>query len=195
MVSESGLRFAFTVLVVLVAAQRLWELDRSVRNEHALRARGAREHAAWQMPIMRVVHAAWLGAMLVEVWWLEPAVVPSVAMGAFTVLMLGQALRLSAMHALGDRWNVRILTLPGSRRVERGVFRFLSHPNYLGVALEIAALPLVGGAVWTALVFTAVNGVLLALRIHVESAALEADSFPRVTSGSRHSTRLSGRTS
>lgn len=195
MVSEGGLPIGFTLLVLFVAAQRLWELGRSLRNERALRARGAREHAAWQMPIMRVLHATWLGAMLVEVWTLDPVVPMSLEVGAFVALLVGQALRLSAMHALGDRWTVRILTLAGSRRVRRGVFTLLSHPNYLGVVLEIAALPLIGGAVWTALGFTVGNGVLLALRIHAENAALEAESYPRVTSRPRLVTSLEKRAS
>lgn len=169
-------RIAFTVLVLLVAVQRLAELRRSRRNEEVLRARGAREHAPEQMMPMRVLHAAWLVSMLVESWLFDRTRALAVAVPAILVVGLGQMLRRLAMRALGDRWNVKILTLPGAPPVAGGVFRRIRHPNYLGVVLEIAALPLVGGAWITAIVFSLANAVLLFFRIRAEEAALRADN-------------------
>jgi methyltransferase len=48
----------------------------------------------------------------------------------------------------------------------------LRHPNYLVVAAEIAVLPLAFGAWEIALVFSILNGLLLAWRIAVEDGAL-----------------------
>lgn len=168
-------RWAFTALVVLVALQRCAELVKSARNERVLRARGAREHAPAQMPVMRAVHAGWLVAMLVEVWALERSPSPWIALSALAVFAAGQALRVLAMRALGERWNVKILTLPGAPPVSGGVFGHVRHPNYLGVVLEIAALPLVGGAVLTAIGASIANAVLLFFRIRAEEAALRAE--------------------
>ena len=53
-----------------------------------------------------------------------------------------------------------------------GPYRWLRHPNYVAVVVEGVALPLVHTAWLTALVFTAGNAVLLAVRIRVEDAAL-----------------------
>ena len=174
--SETSWRVMFTMLVLLVALQRLWELGRSRENEKSLRARGAREHAPQQMPWMRALHASWLASMLIETWVLEPAPSVAVAFPALAVFTVGQALRLSAMRALGDRWNVKIFTLPGAPAVHGGVFAHVRHPNYLGVVLEIASLPLVGGALVTSLVFSVANAVLLFFRIRAEQAALRADN-------------------
>jgi methyltransferase len=46
------------------------------------------------------------------------------------------------------------------------------HPNYLVVIVEFITLPLLGGAVGTALVFSMLNGLILRRRIAVEEAAL-----------------------
>jgi methyltransferase len=175
-VSDLFFRATFTLLVVLVAVQRVTELARSARNERALRARGAREHAAGQMPFMRAIHAGWLLSCVVEVWALDRTPVAAIALPALALFWVGRALRLAAMRALGERWNVKILTLPGEPSVRTGVFRHLRHPNYLGVALEIAALPLIGGAYLSSIVWSLANAVLLSRRIRAEEAALREDN-------------------
>ena len=181
MLTAVGARVLFTTLVAWVAAQRLWELRRSAENERALRALGAVEHAPEQMPVMRALHAMWLVSMIVEVWVLHRVAPLSVFVVATAVFVVGQTLRWAAMHALGVRWSVRILTLPHAPRVTSGMFRWLRHPNYLGVALELAALPLMGGAWITAIGASVLNAALMAWRVPVEERALrEAASAPRI---------------
>lgn len=167
-------RLAFSALWLLVVAQRLWEVRLSKRHEAKLRAAGAIEHAAEQMPWMIALHTAWLVATLVEVWWLRRPFVLGVALPAFALFALGQALRLTAMRTLGERWTVKVITPVGAPAVASGIYRYVRHPNYLGVVLEIAALPLVHGAYLSAALFTGLNALLLWRRIRAEERALAA---------------------
>lgn len=169
MVKEHGWFFG---LVAAFALQRLWELSRSRRNEQALRARGGAEHAPRQMPWMIALHVTWLVAMVLEVAWLQRTPSLQTVGVACVLLVSGQTLRLWAIHTLGPRWCVKIVTLPDEPPVTSGPFRYLRHPNYWGVMLETLALPLMGGAVVTALVFSGLNACLLAFRIHAEERAL-----------------------
>jgi len=171
MVSKIG----FSALVAAVAGQRLWEVRKSRRNERALRAKGAREAAPEQMPVMKAVHGGWLLSMLAETWLADRPFSAKRAAGALAIFGAGQVLRTLAMRELGDRWTVTIMTLPETPPVDEGIFRQVRHPNYLGVTLEMAALPMVHGAWMTALGFSVANGVLLRQRIRAEEAALEAD--------------------
>ena len=185
---------AFTALLAAVAAQRLFELRRSRANEAVLRKKGAREHAAWQMPIMAALHTLWLVGAAVEVWWLDRPVLPWLSGVALVIFAAGQLLRLAAMRALGERWTVRVLTLPGAPPVVDGIYRYLRHPNYAGVVLEMAALPLVGGALRTAILGSAANALLLSARIRAEERALAADNdyfahFGRATPSAEATTR------
>lgn len=183
MVSE----VAFTALLVLVAVQRLFEVRRSRWNEAALKTAGAREHAAWQMPVMATLHTLWLVGAGVEVWWRHPQVYPLLSVVALVMFACGQGLRIAAMRALGPRWTVRVMTLPRAQPVVAGVYRYFRHPNYAGVVLEIAALPLVHGAVWTTVAASAANAVLLTFRIRAEERALAEDNnyFAHFGSGIR----------
>jgi len=163
---------AFVAIVIVVALQRLLEVRVSRRHEAELTRRGGVEHVPEQMPVMVAVHTLWLLSMLLEVWLWKRASVPWLGVSALIVFGIGQVLRLTAIHALGARWTVKVFTLPNEPRVKAGVFRYLSHPNYIGVVLEIAALPLIHGAWLTSLVFSIANGLLLAWRIPAEERAL-----------------------
>jgi methyltransferase len=170
------MRIVFTALVAAVAAQRMWELRRSARNQARIVERGGHEHAPAQLHWMRAIHAAWLAGMLLESWLLQRAVSPLIGVTATIAFLVGQALRLLAMKELGERWTVSIMTVPGAPAVATGIFRHIRHPNYTGVCLEVAALPLIGGAYATAALASAANAVLLRFRIRAEEAALRADN-------------------
>jgi len=62
--------------------------------------------------------------------------------------------------------------VPGEALIVRGPYRYVRHPNYLAVAIELATLPLIHGAYLTAIVFSAMNAALLRVRIRTEQAAL-----------------------
>lgn len=167
---------AFFLLVCAVALQRVLEVRVSRLNEADLARRGGREHAAEQMPVMVAVHGAWLVCTWLEVWLLDRPFRRWLALFALVAFAVGQVLRLLAIHQLGERWTVKVITVPGAPPVTGGIFRYLRHPNYVGVIIEIAALPLIHGAWLTALVFSVANGVLLSRRIAAEERALGASS-------------------
>jgi methyltransferase len=165
----------FVGFVGLVALQRLAELRLSRRNESELRKQGAREHAPEHFVAMQLLHTLWLIGVLAEVVLWRPAFSLWVGVPAALCFALGQFLRYAAIRALGERWTVRIFILPGASPVSNGVYRYLRHPNYLGVALELASLPLMHTAFRTALFFSLANAVLLAVRVRQEEQALRGN--------------------
>jgi len=171
-----GTRALFYLLVALLAGQRLLELRHSKRNERRLVQQGGREHGAAHFGIMRLLHTCWFVAMVVEVGWLRRPFRPALAAVAALAAVLGQLLRYAAIRTLGNRWTVRIVTVPGRPPVHHGIYRYLRHPNYLGVVLEIAAVPLLHTAYLTSLIFSLGNALLLRVRIRAEEEALAADA-------------------
>ena len=67
---------------------------------------------------------------------------------------------------------MRVIVVPGDSPVERGPYRFVRHPNYAAVVLEMAAVPLIHGCWWTAAVFSVLHAVALRVRIRAEEDAL-----------------------
>jgi methyltransferase len=163
---------AFRALVLAVAAERVAELTISRRNLRWSRQHGGVEHGAGHYPVMVALHSGLLAGALAEAELGRRRVDPRLAWPMVTLVVTSQALRWWCIRSLGPRWNTRVVVVPGLPLVTRGPYRFLRHPNYVAVAIEGAALPLVGSAWITATAFTALNLPLLAVRIRAEDAAL-----------------------
>jgi methyltransferase len=157
--------------VALVGLQRLVELLLSRRHERLLRARGAVERGRGHYPLIVALHALWLLSTLVEGLLRGPDP-PAYWPLPLALFLLVQPLRYWAIFSLGEYWNTRILVVPGTKLVRRGPYRYLRHPNYVVVAVEIFTFPLIFGAWITAVVFSALNAALLYVRIKSENRAL-----------------------
>ena len=157
--------------VGLVALQRLLELALSRRNERILRARGALERGQRHYPLMVALHSLWLLSTLVEGILRGPDL-PALWPIPLALFLLVQPLRYWAILSLGENWNTRIMAVPGAKLVRRGPYRYLNHPNYVVVVVEILTFPLIFGAWITALVFSILNAALLSERIRQENQAL-----------------------
>lgn len=162
----------FTVLVLAVAAERCVELVVANRNRRWSFSHGGIEYGRGHYPLIVALHVGLLVGCLVEVWWRRPDFIPALAVPMLVLVVAGQSLRWWCIRTLGHRWNTRVIVVPGLRPIRRGPYRFLPHPNYLAVAIEGAALPLVHTAWITAVAFTALNAVALGIRIRVENRAL-----------------------
>jgi methyltransferase len=154
------------LLVAFITVQRLAELLLARRNTRRLLAEGGVEFGRSHYPWMVALHSAWL----IGLWWLGHArSVDPLLLGVFILLQVG---RLWVISSLGRRWTTRIIMLPRAPLVASGPYRWLRHPNYLIVALEIAVVPLALGLPVFAAVFTLLNAGILYLRIGTENAAL-----------------------
>jgi methyltransferase len=161
-------RNRYPLLLTLVGLQRLRELALSSRLERNLE--GGRQAAARSYPVMVALHVALFAAPLCElaVWRRRPRA-PVLWVG---VLGGATALRWWCIHTLGPAWNARALVPSDLRPVTTGPYRFVRHPNYLAGALEFLALPLAGGAWLSAVVLSALNGLVLWDRIREEERLL-----------------------
>lgn len=160
--------------VLLTGVERGVELVVSKRNAAAAFARGGVEYGQRHFPWMVALHTGLLVACIVEVVALGRPFIPLLGWPMLAIAIACQAGRYWIISSLGQQWNTRVIVVPGAQRViARGPYRWFTHPNYIIVAIEGIALPLVHTAWITALVFTALNAVLLlGFRIPTENKAL-----------------------
>jgi methyltransferase len=166
------------MLLVVVFVPALLESRRARRNERAMRARGAIEPPRDVYPLMLVIYPTCFLAMIAE-GWSRPAE-PGRWVAAGAALYIGaKALKYWAVSALGDRWTFRVLVLPGAPLITSGPYRWLRHPNYVGVAGELASVALMANAPIAGVVSVLTFGTLMLARIRVEERALRVDACER----------------
>ncbi|GAB2745746.1 isoprenylcysteine carboxyl methyltransferase family protein [Streptomyces bullii] len=162
----------YSLLVLAVAAERVAELVVARRNAAWTLARAGVERGRGHYPVMVVLHTGLLVCCLLEPVLADRPFLPALGWPMLGAAVLAQALRWWCIATLGPYWNTRVIVVPGARLVGGGPYRFLRHPNYLAVVVEIAALPLVHSAWLTATVFSVANAVLLGVRVRCENAVL-----------------------
>jgi methyltransferase len=157
---------ASVIILALVTLQRLSELVIARRNTADLLAKGAIETGASHYPVMVALHASWLIGLWIFGWN------QAVHWPLFALYLVLQAGRVWVLATLGRRWTTRIITVPNESLVARGPYKFIRHPNYAVVAVEMPLLPLVFGLTWYAILFGALNLAMLSWRISIENRAL-----------------------
>ena len=151
--------------------QRLVELVIARSNERTLLAQGAYEVGSKHYPYMILLHSSFFVCLFFEVYFQHmPVQINWLLFALFFVL---QGARVWCLWALGEFWNTKIIVLPGAEFVTRGPYKFMNHPNYAIVCLEIFLLPAMFQAYGTAILFTILNASMLRVRIPVEEKALE----------------------
>ena len=166
----------YLLLLGALALQRLFELRLSGRNLERALARGGSEFGQGHFGVMKALHALFLVACASECLLLGRPFQALLGWPMLALALIGEGLRYWAMFTLGPAWNARVVLVPGQPVVTTGPYRYIRHPNYVGVVLVIFAVPLIHGGWITSLVFSVANAFLLRVRIRCEEAALAEHS-------------------
>jgi methyltransferase len=162
----------FVAILLFLIAERLMEIKSADRNFRRLTELGGREFGASHYFIIVAMHSAFFVSLAIEFVSRGFPLAPFWPF-SLAIFILAQGLRLWTRRAMGERWTTRIVVIPGERLIASGPFRFLRHPIYLAVALELFSVPLIFGLYATCIVFTVLNALmLLRVRIPTERAAL-----------------------
>jgi methyltransferase len=165
---------AFLGLLVLVGLSRLIELGISRRHQRAMALRGIAKRRDPQFSGMVLLHAGVLAGAAVEVLAFHRPWIPVLAAAMGIVFALATALRWWVIRSLGVHWNVAVMASAPLGVVSTGPYRWIRHPNYLGVFAELVALPLIHAAWITALAAAVGNAWALRHRLRIEEPVLEA---------------------
>lgn len=159
------------LVIGFFVCQRLIEMLVAKKNEKKVKAIGAIEFGASHYPYMVAMHTAFFLSLIVEIRFLHKG-----SSQYFLVLLLflmaTQIIRYWALCSLGTYWNTKILVVPNAMIVKKGPYRWLKHPNYVVVAIELLLIPLLFEAYVTAILFTCLNAWMMVVRIQTEEKAL-----------------------
>ncbi|GAB3805158.1 isoprenylcysteine carboxyl methyltransferase family protein [Virgibacillus kimchii] len=159
------------ILFLLIIIQRLIELKIAGRNEKWMKEKGAieigKEHYKWFI----LIHSLFFFSILIEIILRNVSAV-QLNYVLFILFLLTQVVRIWCISSLGKFWNTKIIVLPGYPLVKKGPYKYVKHPNYIIVGVELFIIPLLFGAYVTAVIFPILHILLLRIRIPCEEKAL-----------------------
>jgi methyltransferase len=172
-------------LLAATGAGRLAELRISRRNQKQLASKGASRVAEPSFRWMVALHAGVLIGAGAEVIFLHRPLIPALAIAMAALFLLSNALRWWVIRSLRGHWNVQVVDSARLGVVTHGPFRWIRHPNYLAVFVELIALPLIYTAWITALSGAVFHLWVLRERLAVEDPMLLADPAYRAAMGQK----------
>lgn len=161
----------FTLFITLVILQRIVELRIAKKNEKWMKANGGFEIGQKHYKYIVLVHVMFFISLIFEVTVLDKSV-SSLWLLFLLFFTLAQALRVWSLLSLGRFWNTKIIIVPNVNIISKGPYKFIRHPNYLVVVIELLVIPLIFNAFWTAILFSVLNMIVLSIRIPAEEQAL-----------------------
>lgn len=176
---------AYISLLVLVGIERLIELRVSRRNQRRMAEQGAQKIVEPHFPWLVTFHTVVLVSAGLEVLLLHRPLIPALAIAMAAVFVLSNLLRWWVIWLLADLWNVQIMQSSRIRIVTSGPYRWIRHPNYVGVAMEVFSLPMIHTAWITAIVGTALYMDILRRRVRMEDSVLMADPAYQLAMGDK----------
>jgi methyltransferase len=166
---------AFLALLLAVGLLRIFELHISRRHQQQMIASGASKVNEPNFRWLVFLHTAILIGAALEVIFLRRPFIPVLAVVMLVLFLAGNAVRMWVVRTMGKHWNVQVMNSMGLGVVTGGPFRFVRHPNYAAVFLEVFSLPLIHTAWITALLGCVGYVATISQRIALEESVLFAD--------------------
>ena len=164
----------FIIVISFVILQRIIELAIAKRNEKWLISRGAVEYGREHYKYIVMLHVGFILSLIAEYFLRGRYLELNLLNYSFLVIfILLQFLRIWVISSLGRYWCTRVYRIPGESLINKGIYRYFKHPNYIVVVGEILVLPLIFNLYFIAVIFTILNALMLSVRIRVENKALE----------------------
>ncbi|MGY0691731.1 isoprenylcysteine carboxyl methyltransferase family protein [Virgibacillus sp. FSP13] len=158
-------------LLGAIVCQRILELMIAKRNEKWMKERGGVEKGKKHYKWFIILHSLFFLAIIFEVE-LNDIAGKRLSSFLFLIFIATQFGRVWCIRTLGRFWNTKIIILPGVSLIKKGPYKYIKHPNYLIVFIELLIIPLMFDAYFTAFLFPLLHLGLLRLRIPREENAL-----------------------
>ena len=160
-------KLLFSAFILFAVFERVWEGLYTSKDKNSDKIEGD-----WTLPISAISYIVLVILCLAEFYSLSR--IPNLVIGSISLCVYvgSVALRLWSINSLGDQWSIHIIgadKLNGQRHlVDKGPYRYIRHPVYLGIILEQISIPLV-----VSLYYTAVIAACFAIPFQIIKARLE----------------------
>ena len=161
----------YLVFLAAIGLLRIVELRVSRRNWQHHQGKAAK----LEEPLFRwmvLLHSSFFVLIPLELWLRQPSFGGPLSWVACSLVALTLLLRTWTLRTMGRSWNVEVVHGPDYPIITHGPYRYIRHPNYLVVILELVFIPLIYHLYASAALLTLANAMVLRVRIRNEEAVL-----------------------
>jgi methyltransferase len=174
----------FLVLLFFFLVRKLWDQAVSRKNIRNLKNDRHAHSAAGGFPLLIATHVTFFILVPAELLWFHRPFDPVLGSIMIAVFVLASLLRSWSKRTLGAYWNSQIVVANDMTPVVHGPYRFVRHPNYLAMCLELISLSLAYSTYVSAVVVTLLCLVAVLVRIRREEQALmQIPAYQQAMSG------------
>ena len=153
-------------LIIYLIFARLIELRLSHNNTKKLLGLGAKEFFPFHYKFIVLFHTFFLIYFFVNSFFVDD--IDFYFLLAFFFI---QILRYKTLSDLGEYWTTRIIVLENVPLTNNGIYKYLKHPNYIIVFIEVFLICLIFHDYLALVFFSSINLFLLIIRIYYEEKA------------------------
>ena len=131
-----------------------------------------RIYYSWTFIVLLIIYISIVLFSIIEYFVIVKTVNPYVSISGFFIFLSGVCLRRKSGADLSYNWSFHIEIKEKQELITGGIYRYLKHPYYLGVILELAGVCMIANAFYSLSLVFFVQLPLLAIRIFLEEKTL-----------------------
>ncbi len=159
----------FTLFITFLILLRLGELLLSKRNEQWLLQHGAVEYGQKHYHYIVIMHTLFFISLIIEYIFTSTGYYNISLLILYFLLLVFKGW---VIFSLGKFWNTKIFRIPSYPLINKGPYKYIKHPNYIVVIVEIILIPLIFNLYITMIIFSILNAIALYVRIRKENKVL-----------------------
>lgn len=162
----------YLLLLAAFLIRKVLDQLRSRRNARELERRGALTHRDRTLVLLWLAHLAFFLLVPLELFVRRPRFVPALGIPMLALFVIAFLLRWWSTRLLAANWTSRVAVARNLEPVTRGPYRWIRHPNYLAMTLELLSLALFYPTFLSATVVAALTVAAVRTRIRREEEVL-----------------------
>ena len=162
-VNHKGLFFMFIIFLII---ERTWETFFSSKER-----KGHKLYGDWTLPVVSISYIFLVLGTIWEFFVINRGLNIFITMIGVVLFLSSFLLRLCGMNTLKEQWSVHAI---GAKKVKNvflvcsGPYKYIRHPIYLGVIMEVLSVPLIWNTYFMCIFACMVNIPLQILRAYFE---------------------------
>ena len=154
-----------TFLMTYIVVSRIFELIISKKNTKNLLKLGGSEYYKFHYKFIVLFHIIFIAFFLTKSFFNK-----TFNIEYLYIFIIVQILRYKIIYDLGKYWTTRIIVI-NRPLVKTWMFKYLRHPNYIVVFLEVLLVCLFFNDFFSLFFFCLINSLLIGIRIYYEEKA------------------------